>query len=869
MNLDASFINDLMSKYESKENGPRFWTEEGNGVKLALESVSELLRQRYEIVSPVNIGGTAVVVKVTDKNLGVPRALKLPRPLAGREILLKRIMDSEIARLVECSHPNIVSIYDKGEINLNGVTWPFYIMEFLDGAVDGQEWLERSKPCVQAIIRFLQQVVEGLVFLHRRNTIHGDVKLENVLVMPDGHVKLSDLGSARLLEGDPDGQTVLTFTRPFAHPLLRGLLSDTSGTDPNRVQASIKRSQLSKVFDLYALGKNLIRLLAYYDPVERELLPQYERRYLELMAYRMLDGRIANIKNGLIPPENVFQEIRYASADEVCLDLKKLTGEYNLCHVVSELDHHFPRSIQSSQPHGAALTDRVANILASPYFRRLGGISQLGLIVQIYPTATHSRLEHVLGCYSNVARYIDALWQDAINPFFRQVFTEHDINVALVGALCHDIGQYPMAHDMEEADNDLFSHRAIGSHILTSMSDADSKALRELLRTEWGVTPEDVVELLSTKPTDLSQPIKRRFLHSLIDGPLDADKLDYLIRDSLNLNVPYGKGIDVERLLKCLTVVFKQQGDRTFVTMGIHEKGKIPAEAVAFARYAMFGAVYWHHTSRSAKAMLHRALWEAIPKWDRRSKEYRDFKEAFFAEVGGQGRLIHRSATQGNLFVDQTTRKLIAETPQLAVSDYNMLCWLYEKTTADGKRLIEMLCRRDLFKRLLVVSHRRNSALWELLARMKHNASSEDMIEFQKTFQDAIIRSIDAVEDEKRVSTVMQKTFTDAIVGRNAQGEILFLVDIPGDRPGTTTGLYFLPEHRTQGPLTATTENREMEDSVVWNSLSTQFVASVGKIRVFCAPDIAETCTVCLRREDIEGVLEGAARQALQETHAP
>jgi len=857
VDIDQDLIIALQHKYESKTSGKADWEQEEAGICRALKELIANIHPRYKIISPINIGGTAIVFQLVDTHLNVPRALKLARPLAGKEIFLKNILDSEIERLAECSHPNIVSIYDKGQTEANGTILPYYVMEFLEGALDALDWVEKGKPPVVDLIRFLQQCVEGLTFLHRQKTIHGDVKLENVLVLPNGHAKLSDLGSARRLDAEEPEETLITFTRPYAHPILRGLLSGTSETDPNRVRAPLKRTELDPIFDIYALGKNIFRLLSYYDVTEHELLPQYERRYLDLMACRMLDGYVSGESNSLGLPDNALSEIKYKSIDEIGLDLKKLTGEYNLCQVINELNHHFPRSIQCSHLQSASLSERVANILSSPYIRRLGGISQLGLIVQIYPTATHSRLEHTLGCYSNICRYIDALWHDPVNPLFKQVFTEHDVNVTLLAALCHDIGQYPMAHDLEEADSELFSHKTIGSDILKNKSDKDSVELRKLMQSEWGVEPEEVVALLETTSTDLSLPLKKRFLHSLIDGPLDADKLDYLVRDSINLNVPYGQCIDFERLLRCLTVAFKQQGVDTFITLGIHEKGKIPAEAVAFARYSMFGSVYWHHTSRSAKAMLHRALWEAIPNWDKRSKEYKRVKESFFIEIGHQGRIGQNKGIQASLF-DQN--EIIAETPQLAVSDYDMLCWVYQLTKPRAKALIEMLCRRVLFKRLLVLSHRKNSSLWERLTNLRKMASGEQMIFFQNNFQKGVVRLIDSLSDEKRASTVMQKSFTDDIVNRDAQGEILFLIDIPGDRPGSVTELTFLPEHRIYGPLTGFDQHAELEDSVIWNSLTKQFAFSVGKVRIFCVPDIIATCTACLTRKDLEGVMEAAAK---------
>lgn len=858
--LDDVFYSALREKYEKNQNGKKEWEEEEKSIRGLLPVIAKELEGRYEIEFPINIGGTAIVLCIRDKNLSIPRALKFPRPLEGKEIHLRKIIESEIARLIECTHPNIVSIFDKGEVSFQDKVWPFYVMEFLKDSCDAKDWVAKSKPTIKILIHFLKQTAEGLYFLHSKGIVHCDVKLENILVLPDGQAKISDLGSARLLAPSDASQTLLTCTKDFAHPKLRDLLSKTTHGDDNRASGPIPRSTLLPIFDLYSLGLNIFRIVDAYDLSEHVLMPPYERKYLNLMACRMLDGRVAAEfakRAGL--PIAVFDEIKYKTSEDVLFDLKKVTGEYNLCISIPELDHHFPRTIQASLPNSASLTDRVANFLASPYMRRLGGITQLGLISQIYPTATHTRLEHTLGCFSNVARYVDSLWHDAVNPFFRQVFSEHDINTVLLAALCHDIGHYPLAHDLEEAHKDLFSHTSIGRRILLDPLDEDSIVLRKLMLEEWQVDAIEVLSLLNARPTEFAKPLKQRFLNSLIDGPLDADKLDYLVRDSLNLNLPYGRCIDIERLLKCLTVVFKQHGMTTFIALGVHEKGKVPAEALAFARYAMFGSVYWHHTSRSVKAMLHRAVWETIPDSDKRHRDYKDFSEALWSEIIQEGRVGNRQTPPGYLFVDNTHAALPAETAQIAVSDYEILCWIHSRANERGKKLINMISRRQLFKRLLVISARKNQALWERLVNMRKDANPSTLIEFENTFQKELIHLITKIDTTKRISTTfLGQDITDQIGGRDESGEVLFLVDIPGDRRSSITDLCLLPEHRIYGPVTSQQDDGEIEESPVWKSLSTQFSESLGKIRVFCAPDLVATFTEGLSRDQIEGALASA-----------
>ncbi len=855
MKVDEEFMQRLRDKYASQKHGEESWSAESTKVEGILRAVEENLKDRYEMDSPINIGGTAIVVKVTDTNLGIHHALKCARPMLGREPILAKIIASEIGRLRESFHQNIISISYKGEINVESVRWPFYVMEYIEGAQDVWDFMEKNKPDYKKIIDIIRQCVDGLLFLHGRNIIHGDIKLENLLISPDGRVKISDLGSARVLGEEEDTETQIAFTREFAHPELRAIVSEEYVSDSNRARGKILRSKLKKTFDLYALGKNILRVLKRYDVADESLVPFYFRLYLELMGCRLLDGHNRQDELALGLPKGVYSEIKYSSIEEVAKDIRKITGEYSIHEVIPELDHHYEYTIQISSPSATSFTKRMANLLATPTFRRLASVSQLGLLVQIYPTATHSRLEHVLGTFSNVVRYCDALWSDHLNPLFKHIVTERDVNLLLLGALCHDLGQYPLAHDLEEAEEKLFSHKDITLKIVKDWS--GSTELRKLIKEDWGLECEEVAQFLSTNPASLDTPFKSRLLYTLIDGPIDADKVDYLIRDSNNLNVPYGRVIDVERLLKCLTVVFKQEGGSTFVSLGIHEKGKTPAESVAFARYAMFGSVYWHHTSRVLKSMLHRAVWEALPtQKDRRSREYHELQEKFYSEVLNEG-----GGVSLELF-PKLKREGLPKIPQLSMSDFLLIEWLYGVTSSRGNQLLKMICERRIFKRLLVVSQRKNQNLWEKLIEFRKNVNWDNIIKFQNDVQAKLINIIDALDDQKRLTSVLNRNRTDDIVRRSERGEVLFLIDIPGERRGSLIDLYFLSESRTPKALNPVEERNLMEDSIVWADLAKNFLKSVGKIRVFCHPDIVETCTACLSRADIEGVLESAYRLA-------
>src|SRR5262249_58964553 len=108
-------------------------------------------------------------------------------------------------------------------------------------------------------------------------------------------------------------------------------------------------------------------------------------------------------------------------------------------------------------------------------------------------------------------------------------------------------------------------------------------------------------------PQERPLPSSDAVLMRLLSGPLDVDKLDYLLRDARGCNVPYG-GVDVTRLLGSLCVHETPDGPR----LGVSDKGVSPLNSLLHARQEMFDNVYWHHTNRAMMAMLLRAAQEAL-----------------------------------------------------------------------------------------------------------------------------------------------------------------------------------------------------------------------------------------------------------------
>ncbi|MEI6241096.1 MAG: HD domain-containing protein [Planctomycetia bacterium] len=241
------------------------------------------------------------------------------------------------------------------------------------------------------------------------------------------------------------------------------------------------------------------------------------------------------------------------------------------------------------------LTQRVRALLDLPLLRRLARISQLGLVSLVYPGAMHSRLEHSLGVYRLALEFLARLRHDAR---FSAAVDEADAAAFVVAALVHDVGHWAYCHPLEDMGlPELPKHESFVRGLVADGEPAD------LLRREWGLDPGRVATLIEGSAVDPAG----RILHSLLSGPIDVDKMDYLARDSLHAGVPYGRHFDQERLLASLCV------NASGTALAITDKGRTAAELMVFARYVMFSEVYWHHAVRAATAMLQRAVWIVRP----------------------------------------------------------------------------------------------------------------------------------------------------------------------------------------------------------------------------------------------------------------
>lgn len=220
--------------------------------------------------------------------------------------------------------------------------------------------------------------------------------------------------------------------------------------------------------------------------------------------------------------------------------------------------------------------ETIWNLINTKEFQRLRRIRQLGTSYLTFHGAEHSRFSHSLGVYE-ITRKI-------ISRFERNEYADwpkEERLVSLCAALLHDVGHGPFSHSLEEVfDTD---HEEWTCEIL--LGDTD---INKVLRQVSDSFPHDVAAVIR-------KTYKEPIVVSLISSQMDADRMDYLLRDAYFTGVNYGN-FDLERILR----VLRPYKGRIVVK----ESGMHAVEHYLMSRYQMYWQVYFHPVTRSSEIIL-------------------------------------------------------------------------------------------------------------------------------------------------------------------------------------------------------------------------------------------------------------------------
>ena len=244
------------------------------------------------------------------------------------------------------------------------------------------------------------------------------------------------------------------------------------------------------------------------------------------------------------------------------------------------------------------------DLVKTKEFQRLRRIKQLGTLYLAFHSAEHSRFNHSLGVYEIVRRMIENF----------EEYPEWDNNdrlLALSAALLHDLGHGPFSHTFEDifhTDHEEYTKKIILEH--TEVNEVLSRVSPDF--------PREVAEVINkTHPNKL--------VISMISSQIDADRMDYLQRDSFYTGVSYGN-FDMERILR----VMRPSKDEVL----IKESGMHAVEDYLMSRYQMYWQVYFHPVSRGGEVMLNLVMQraKALYKSDYSFKQQPTYFMPFFNE---------------------------------------------------------------------------------------------------------------------------------------------------------------------------------------------------------------------------------------------
>jgi HD superfamily phosphohydrolase len=227
------------------------------------------------------------------------------------------------------------------------------------------------------------------------------------------------------------------------------------------------------------------------------------------------------------------------------------------------------------------LNDLEREIIDTAEFQRLRRIKQLSSANFVYPSANHTRFEHSLG-----AMHLAGIMGEVLTN--KGYISSDEIQKLRLAGLLHDVGHGPFSHLFEDAVSKKYktNHEEVGRRIITE------SAISDVIK-KYGYDPVEVAQLANgIYPNN-------PFMNAIIAGPLSADLMDYIQRDSYYTGAIYGR-VNVMKIINSMHVYNNQ--------LCIEKDAVSAFEGMTIARYEMFKEVYFHKTSRAADVMLRHAI---------------------------------------------------------------------------------------------------------------------------------------------------------------------------------------------------------------------------------------------------------------------
>jgi serine/threonine protein kinase/Tol biopolymer transport system component len=354
-NGDAELRREVEKLLASHDKASRFIEEPamavaarqgGGGASLAGQTIAH-----YQVLSLLGSGGMGDVYLALDTKLGRKIALKLLPDYLSGNAQRARLFTKEARAASALNHPNIITVYEIGQLENH-----YYIaMEYVDGETL-REKIHRDKAPLQKLLKYMQQVAEGLTKAHAAGIVHRDLKPDNIMITRDGYAKVLDFGLAKLVEqpkrpGAADASSSEVATALLPQHSLPGMVMGTVGyMSPEQAQGLVK--EIDHRSDIFSFGCIL------YEAITRQ--KAFEGKDVLDSLHKIVHAPTPQIKEtSPHAPDDLVRivrrclakdpEKRYQSIKDVAIELEEVQQEL-------KGNNELERTVSSEPSHEASVT---------------------------------------------------------------------------------------------------------------------------------------------------------------------------------------------------------------------------------------------------------------------------------------------------------------------------------------------------------------------------------------------------------------------------------------------------------------------------------------------------------------------------------
>ena len=269
--------------------------------------IQRILARRYELQELIGGGGMADVYKAQDKLLDRAVAVKILHQQYANDAEFVEKFRREATAAAKLAHPNIVNIYDVGE---DGGS-QYIVMEYVSGPTLKE--VIQQKGCLEPIeaVRIAKEIASALESAHRNNLVHCDIKPHNILVMPDGHIKVTDFGIARAVSA-----STMTYSG--------SVMGSVHYFSPEQAKGTV----ITTKSDVYSLGVVLYEMLTGQLPFNGETSVSIALKHLqeEPVPIRQLNPSIPPVLEAIVQKAMSKDPADRPNSTELYADLNQAKG---------------------------------------------------------------------------------------------------------------------------------------------------------------------------------------------------------------------------------------------------------------------------------------------------------------------------------------------------------------------------------------------------------------------------------------------------------------------------------------------------------------------------------------------------------------